>query len=269
MAPFNLVVVYSLSHVWLFATPWAVAHQASLSTGLPGQEYWSGLPLPSLGDLPDPGLKPRSNPACMIGGFFTIEPPRSLNCLLKDPLSKHIHIQRYWELGLQHRNFKGHSWAHKHAGLVILRVHAANVAYHCRLTTWVTWLRYVGQVSWLSFQFPYCALCSKTVSCSPHLRSGFIFHKIPRRNTGVKLHDFCFSSRISGHQKHKQKKKKQTYRTHWSQNCVSVDIIKKGKRQPTEQEKILANSVSDKGLVSRLYKERNSTTKRQNSSFYK
>ena len=99
------------------------------------------------------------------------------------------------------------------------------------------------------------------MSCSPHLRSGFIFHKIPKRNTGVKLHDFCFSSRISGHQKHKQQKKKQTYRTHWSQNCVSADIIKKVKRQPTEQEKILSNSVSDKGLVSRLYKEHNSTTK--------
>ena len=44
----------------LFATPWTVAHQASLSTGFPGQEYWSGLPFPPPGDLPDPGIEPES-----------------------------------------------------------------------------------------------------------------------------------------------------------------------------------------------------------------
>ena len=41
-------------------TPWTVAHQASLSTRFSRQEYWSGLPFPSPGDLPDPGIKPRS-----------------------------------------------------------------------------------------------------------------------------------------------------------------------------------------------------------------
>ena len=40
-----------------FATPWTVACQASLSMGFPRQEYWSGLPFPSPGDLPDPGVK--------------------------------------------------------------------------------------------------------------------------------------------------------------------------------------------------------------------
>ena len=50
----------SLSHVWLFATPWTVAYQAPPSMGLSRQEYWSGLPFPSPGDLPDPGFKPRS-----------------------------------------------------------------------------------------------------------------------------------------------------------------------------------------------------------------
>ena len=43
------VKVKSLSHVWLFATPWTVAYQAPLSMGFPRQEYWSGLPLPSPG----------------------------------------------------------------------------------------------------------------------------------------------------------------------------------------------------------------------------
>ena len=50
----------SLSRVWLFATPWTAAHQAPPSMGFSRQEYWSGLPFPSSGDLPDPGIKPTS-----------------------------------------------------------------------------------------------------------------------------------------------------------------------------------------------------------------
>ena len=42
------------------ATPWTVAHQAPLFLGFPRQEYWSGLPLASPEDLPDPGIKPKS-----------------------------------------------------------------------------------------------------------------------------------------------------------------------------------------------------------------
>ena len=49
-----------LSHVQLFATPWTVAYQAPLSMGFSRQEYCSGLPIPSLGDLPDPGIEPGS-----------------------------------------------------------------------------------------------------------------------------------------------------------------------------------------------------------------
>ena len=49
-------VLKSLSHVRLFATPRTVAHKAPLSTGFSRQEYWSGLPFPSPGDLPNPGL---------------------------------------------------------------------------------------------------------------------------------------------------------------------------------------------------------------------
>ena len=58
-----------LSHVQLFATPWTVAHQAPLPMGLSQQEYWSRLPFPSPGDLPNPGMEPAS-PA-LTGGFFT------------------------------------------------------------------------------------------------------------------------------------------------------------------------------------------------------
>ena len=46
-----------LSHVQLFATPWTVAYQAPPSMGFSRQEHWSGLLLPSPGDLPDPGIK--------------------------------------------------------------------------------------------------------------------------------------------------------------------------------------------------------------------
>ena len=67
------VKVKSLSHVQLFATPWIVAYQVPLSMGFPRQEYWSGLPFPSPGELPDPGIEPES-PA-LAGGFFTAEPP--------------------------------------------------------------------------------------------------------------------------------------------------------------------------------------------------
>ena len=49
-----------LSCVQLFAAPWTVACQAPLSMEFSRQEYWSGLPLPFLGDLLDPGIKPRS-----------------------------------------------------------------------------------------------------------------------------------------------------------------------------------------------------------------
>ena len=52
--------VKSLSRVQLFVTPWIVAHQAPLSMGFSRQEYWSGLPFPSPGDLPDPGIEPGS-----------------------------------------------------------------------------------------------------------------------------------------------------------------------------------------------------------------
>ena len=64
-------VLSCFSHVWLFVTLWTVAHQASLSMGFYRQEYWSGLPFPSSGDLPDPEIEPSSftSPA-LAGSFF-------------------------------------------------------------------------------------------------------------------------------------------------------------------------------------------------------
>ena len=65
--------VKSLSCAWLFATPWSVACQAPLSMGFSRQEYWSGLPFPSPGALPDPGIEPGS-PALQAGSLLP-EPP--------------------------------------------------------------------------------------------------------------------------------------------------------------------------------------------------
>ena len=55
------VCVQSLSCVWLFVTPWTVASQPPLSMEFPRQEYWSRLPFPLPGDLPNPGIEPKSH----------------------------------------------------------------------------------------------------------------------------------------------------------------------------------------------------------------
>ena len=65
--------IKSLSRVQLFATPWTVAHQAPPSMEFSRQEYWSGLPFPSAGDLPDPGIKSGS-PAFQADSLLS-EPP--------------------------------------------------------------------------------------------------------------------------------------------------------------------------------------------------
>ena len=70
------VKVKSLSRVRLFATTWTVAYQAVPSTGISRQEYWSGLPFPSPGDLPHPGIEAGS-PALWADALPS-EPPGKL-----------------------------------------------------------------------------------------------------------------------------------------------------------------------------------------------
>ena len=65
--------VYVCAQSCLTATPWTVAYQASLSMEFSRQGYWRGLPCPTPGDLPDPGIESAS-PA-LAGGFFTTAPP--------------------------------------------------------------------------------------------------------------------------------------------------------------------------------------------------
>ena len=67
------VCVTHFSCVQLFATPWTIARQAPLSTEFSRQEYWSELPCPSLGDLPDPRIEPGS-PTLQAGSLPTEQP---------------------------------------------------------------------------------------------------------------------------------------------------------------------------------------------------
>ena len=69
----------SISCVWLFVTLWTVAHQAPQSMGFSRQEYWSELPFPSPGDLPDPGIELRS-------------PALQANALTSEPREKSINV---------------------------------------------------------------------------------------------------------------------------------------------------------------------------------
>ena len=64
-------IIYSCQDI--FVTPWTVAHQAPLSMGFSRQEYWSGLPFPSPGDLPNPGIEPSS--LALQADALTSEPP--------------------------------------------------------------------------------------------------------------------------------------------------------------------------------------------------
>ena len=73
------------SHFRLFVNLWIVTYQVPLSTGFSRQEYWSGLPFPSPGDLPDPGIKPASlaYPA-MAREFFITGLPKNIYLAVLD-----------------------------------------------------------------------------------------------------------------------------------------------------------------------------------------
>ena len=72
----SVCILSHFSDVWLFVTSWAVVCENPLSMGFSRQDYWSGLPFPSPGDLPDPLIENRSLASpTLAGGFFTTEPP--------------------------------------------------------------------------------------------------------------------------------------------------------------------------------------------------
>ena len=89
------VKVKLLSRVQLFATPWTVAYQAPPSMGFSRQEYWSGLPFPSPGDLPNPGIQARC-PALQADALPS-EPPGKLknSCIFHRSENSDKHRKNY------------------------------------------------------------------------------------------------------------------------------------------------------------------------------
>ena len=90
-------VLSHISRVQLCATSWTIAHQAPLSMGFPRQEYWSGLPCPSPGDLPNPGVEPISlmSPA-LAGRFFTTSTTwEALGTTFKKILTKLVEVMEF------------------------------------------------------------------------------------------------------------------------------------------------------------------------------
>ena len=81
--------VKSLSCVQLFVTPWTVAYQAPPSMGFSRQEYWSGVPSPSPGDLANPGIEPRS-PALQADALPSEPPGKPLDREVNHKFSRRI-----------------------------------------------------------------------------------------------------------------------------------------------------------------------------------
>ena len=88
------VKVKLLSHVQLFGDPWTVAHRAPPSMGFSRQEYWSGLPFPSPGDLPDPGIEPRP-PTLQAAALASVPPGKPLNTRIQSLRKPPIETQNF------------------------------------------------------------------------------------------------------------------------------------------------------------------------------
>ena len=89
----------ALSPVQLFVTPWTVARQASLSMGFPRQEYWGGMPFPSPGTLPDPGIELKSS--ALVGRFFSpLSHLGSPKWHCRDIPNFVFPLDTWWEFGL-------------------------------------------------------------------------------------------------------------------------------------------------------------------------
>ena len=141
-----------LSHIWLFVTPWTVAHQAPLSMGFPRQEYWSGLPFSSPGTLPDPGIEPTSlvSPA-LAGRFFTINPTaKPIFYIYRERRRERGRMLVLWlSLNLKRRSYpslKDLSYVHKKSGKVKKWKSLSHV--HLFLTSWT-----VARQASLSMEF--------------------------------------------------------------------------------------------------------------------
>ena len=156
--------VKSLSRVRLFATLWTVAYQAPPSMGFSRQEYWSGLPFPSPGDLPDPGIEPRS--PTLEADALTSEPPgkRDMEFFAQTPWSCFQKVCRH------------HPWPHPPKGglcHLCARLETRDMTSVSNMWTQIL------QCPPCTPEAPFCAggarlgdeaggLCAQSQFCSPH-----------------------------------------------------------------------------------------------------
>ena len=158
------------SGVWFFATPWTIACHAHLSMEFSRQEYWSGLPFPTPGDLPDQGIEPTFfvSPA-LAGRFFTTVPPwKPKDLLLLFSLS--VMSNSLWLHALQHSRLPCPSptpgdcsnscpsshWCHPFISpSVIPSPSAFNLSQHRGLFQWVRSSHQVAKVLELQLQHQF------------------------------------------------------------------------------------------------------------------
>ena len=93
----------SFSHVWLFVTLWTVAYQAPLTMEFSRQEYWSGQPFPTPGDLPDTGIKPKPLSPALAGRFFSTSATWEAGSLFTSSRMSYFFFHIWLVLGLSPR----------------------------------------------------------------------------------------------------------------------------------------------------------------------
>ena len=143
-----MYVFYLLSHVWLIATPWTIACQASLSMEISRQEFWNGLPFPFPGDLPKPGTEPRS-PALQVDSLLSEPPGKPKNTgvgslsLLQGifPTQESnqclLHCRRIlYQLSYQESPFV--SWGHLNEGHAVLKAKSKILQYISKIISITT-----------------------------------------------------------------------------------------------------------------------------------
>ena len=128
-------------HVQLCANPWIIPCQTPLSMGLPRQQYWSGLPCSSPGDLPDPGIKPAPLMSlALASGFFT--PRATWEAQLKNS-SKHqnhkVKVDTFRELSSFELSFKfSSSFAEKLSCGLSQEIHDFNIFFMLIISKYVS-----------------------------------------------------------------------------------------------------------------------------------
>ena len=92
----HVCMLSGFSHICLFATLWMAVHQAPLSMGFFRQEYWSGLPCPSTGNVPNPRIKPMSpaSPALLIDSLL-LSHRRSLGEIFRNIINRQCYCWKY------------------------------------------------------------------------------------------------------------------------------------------------------------------------------